>query len=84
MELFSKYPMQFLLIVHEIFAFLIEYFYTQVRKNKIEILTGDEQNGMSHGPVQIILTNQDNFSDKASNLRKVIRKTSDRQTMEKC
>ena len=28
-----------------------------VGKNKIEILTGDEQSGMSHGPVQIILTN---------------------------
>ena len=39
----------------------------------IEILTGDEQNGMSHGPVQIILTNQDKFSDEASSLCKVIR-----------
>ena len=50
-----------------------------VGKNKIEILTGDEQSGMSHGPVQIILTNQDKFSDEASCLWKVIRETSDRQ-----
>ena len=50
------------------FAFIIEYFFIQVEKNKIEVLTGDEQNGMSHGPVQIILTNQDNFSDETSSL----------------
>ena len=50
-----------------------------VGKNKIEILTGDEQSGMSHGPVQIILTNQEKFSDEASSLWKVIRETSDRQ-----
>ena len=68
-----------LLIVDEIFAFIIEYFYIQVGKNKIEVLTGDEQNGMCHGLVQIILTSQDNFSDKASSLWKVIRETSDRQ-----
>ena len=55
------------------FAFIIEYFYILVGKNMIEILTGDEQNGMSHGPVQIILTNQDKFSDEASSLCKVIR-----------
>ena len=61
------------------FAFIIEYFYILVGKNKIEILTGDEQNGMSHGPVQIILTNQDKFSDEASSLWKVIRETSDSQ-----
>ena len=67
-----------LLIVHEMFAFIIEYFYILVGKNKIEILTGDEQNSMSHGPVQIILTNQDKFSDEASSLCKVIRETSDR------
>ena len=53
-------------------------FYILVGKNKIEILTGDEQNGMSHGPVQIILTNQDKFSDEASSLCKVIGETSDR------
>ena len=47
-------------------------------KNKIEVLTGDEQNGMSHGPVQI-LTSQDKFSDEAPSLWKVIRETSDRQ-----
>ena len=50
------------------FAFIIQYFYIQVGKSKIEVLTGDEQNGMSHGPVQIILTNEDNFSDEASSL----------------
>ena len=50
-----------------------------VGKNKIEILTGDEQSGMSHGPAQIMLTNQDIFSDEASCLWKVIRETSDRQ-----
>ena len=61
------------------FAFIIEYFYIQVGKNKIEALTWDEQNGMSHGPVQIILTNQNKFSDEASSLWKVIRETSDRQ-----
>ena len=61
------------------FAFIIEYFYILVGKNKIEILTGDEQNGMSHGPVQIVLTNQDKFSDEAKSLWKVIRETSDRQ-----
>ena len=54
------------------FGFIIEYFYIQVEKNKIEVLTGDEQNGMSHGPVQIILTNQHNFSDKTSSLWGVI------------
>ena len=68
-----------MLIVHEMFAFTIEYFYIQVGTNNIEVLTGDEQNGMSHGPGQIILTNQDNFSDKASNLWEVIRETSDRR-----
>ena len=52
-----------------------------VGKNKIEILTGDEQSGMSHGPVQIILTNQDKFSDEASSLWKVIRETSDNGEM---
>ena len=61
------------------FAFIIEYFYILVGKNMIEILTGDEQNGMSHGPVQIILTNQDKFSDEAKSFWKVIRETSDRQ-----
>ena len=61
------------------FAFIIEYFYVQVGKNKIEVLTWDEQNGMSHDPVQIILTNQDNFSDEESSLWEVIRETSDRQ-----
>ena len=63
------------------FALIIEYFYIQVGKNKIEPLIGDEQNGMSHGPVQIIisLTNQDNFSDEASSLWEVIRETSYRQ-----
>ena len=72
-----------LLIVHEMFAFIIEYFfYIQVGKNKIEVLTGDEQKCMSHGPVQIVLTNQDNFSDEASSLWEVIRETSD--TTEKC
>ena len=50
------------------FAFIMEYFYIQVGKNNIEVLTWDEQNGMSHDPVQIILTNQDNFSDEASSL----------------
>ena len=60
------------------FAFIMEYFYILVGKNKIEILTGDEQNCMSHGPVQIILTNQDKFSDEASSLCKVIRETSDK------
>ena len=55
------------------FACIIEYFYILVGKNKNEILTGDKQNGMSHGPVQIILTNQDKFSDEASSLWKVIR-----------
>ena len=50
----------------------------QVGKNKIEVLTGDEQNGMSHGPVQII-TSQDNFIDEESSLWEVIRETSDRQ-----
>ena len=40
---------------------------------------GNEQSGMSHGPVQIILTNQDKFGDEASSLWKVIRETSDRQ-----
>ena len=55
------------------FALIIEYFYIQVGQNKIEVLTGDEQNGMSHGPVQIILTNQDNFSDEASSLREVMK-----------
>ena len=43
------------------FAFIIVFLLILVGKNKIEILTGDEQNGMSHGPVQIILTNQDKF-----------------------
>ena len=41
-----------LLIVHEMLAFIIEYFYTLVGKSKIETLTGVEQNGMSHGPRQ--------------------------------
>ena len=68
-----------LLIIHEMFAFIIEHFYIQVGKNKMEALTGDEQNGTSHGPVQIILTNQDNFCDEASSLWEVIRETSDRQ-----
>lgn len=54
------------LIVHEMFAFIIEYFYIQVGKNKFEVLTVDEQNGISHGSVHIILSNQDNFNDEAS------------------
>ena len=61
------------------FAVIIEYFYIQVGKNKIEVLTWDEPNSMSHDPVQIILTNQDNFSDEASSLWEVIKETSDRQ-----
>ena len=61
------------------FACIVEYFYIQVGKNKIEVLTGDEQSGMSHDPVQITLTSQDNFSYEASSLWEVIRETSDRQ-----
>ena len=68
------------------FIFTMEYFYIQVGKNKIEVLTVDEQNHKSHekhGLVQIILTNQDSFSDEASSLWVVIRDTSE-QTMAKC
>ena len=68
------------------FIFTVEYFYIQVGKNKIAVLTVDEQNDTSHEKhslVQIISTNKDSFSDEASSLWVVIRDTSE-QTMAKC